>query len=242
MIAAPMSSTALPISGLAGGSNLIWKASGGIHDAIARRDAGALLLHDRPAADIQASNSFGPRTISSTDGPRPIRFVNHVESGTSPIVLMFGEVGGRRASRTCSAKSCPLLPSIGAARLASRARSSSNWIGSSARQRGAVIAGDRQDADCRQHADQGPEWARPENMTVPQHEVLAAAASASMRRKTPFSVPKRNRCRSRTQILEPQRFQSGRHLAGVVENGTVEGGENLPAVRLEEQALSSRKR
>jgi hypothetical protein len=33
---------------------------------------------------------LGPRTISSRDRSRtPIRFVNHVESGTSPRVLTF---------------------------------------------------------------------------------------------------------------------------------------------------------
>jgi len=81
------------------------------------------------------SSVFGPRPISAGErSTRPIRLVNQLESGTSSMVFTLSarmEFRSPFSKKVFSTKSQTLLPSTGAARLASNSRSLSTWMGSS---------------------------------------------------------------------------------------------------------------
>src|SRR5262245_32818467 len=125
-----------------------------------------------------------PRTISSIDmGRRPMRFVNHVESGTSSIVLTFRAgppVRSPGLTKVCSTKSYMLLPSpFGAAPLASNAVSSSIAIGSSGKNFGVTprpAVASRSTAT-RVVAEITFMTTRLEDMAVPEDEMISGAAA-----------------------------------------------------------------
>src|SRR5688572_520304 len=106
-----------------------------------------------------------------------MRFVNHVESGTSSIVLTLTARTSRLSpglKNVCSAKSKALLPSMGLTPLASNARSSSTCSGSSGKKRGDC---DKPVTDAAHTAATHSTTSRLEDMAEPENEVFTAAAA-----------------------------------------------------------------
>src|SRR5688572_3467553 len=194
---------------------------------------------------LSVSIRFGPRTISSTDiAPRPMRWVNQLESGTSSTVLMLTAGISLRSPglrNVCSAKSNALLPSIAFAAPASSARSSSTCTGSSGKNFGAAALPPRTSVAA--HAMETPHAAnRLEHIAKPENEVLTGtAAKCSLdAQEDAVSRPESEAdAVVRLEVAQIQIFDARGHLARIVEQRAVDGCENLPAVlRLQQQQMS----